>query len=148
MTVAVRGLSLLACTLTLVGVSGQAQDVSGGGSSSGAAAIEGKQVYEEICQACHMADAKGGGGAGAEIPALVNNSKLKDPDYIVTLLLKGRGGMPWFTEMLTPAQMASVTTYVRSHFNNYPDPVTEADVKRIADLGGVPGKSDCNSCGN
>jgi mono/diheme cytochrome c family protein len=53
---------------------------------------EGKQVYEEICQACHMADAKGGGGAGAVIPALAGNAKLADKDYPITLLLKGRGG--------------------------------------------------------
>jgi mono/diheme cytochrome c family protein len=134
--------------LMLAGVSGRAQDASGGGSKAPPSATEGKQVYEEICQACHMADAKGGGGAGAQIPALANNEKLKDSDYIVTLLLKGRGGMPWFTEMLTPAQMAAVATYVRGHFNAYPDPITEADVKRIAAKLDAPSKPDCMTCGN
>ncbi len=150
MSVGARGFSILALAsgiLALAAASGSAQDVSGGGSATGLAATEGKQVYEEICQACHMADAKGGGEAGAQIPALANNPKLRDPDYIVTLLLKGRAGMPWFTEMLTPAQMASVATYVRSHFNAYPEPVTEADVKRVAASGPLPGKPECNSCG-
>jgi mono/diheme cytochrome c family protein len=137
-----------ATAIFLAAVAGRAQDVSGGGSSAAPTASEGKEVYEQICQACHMADAKGGGSEGAMIPALANNPKLADPDYIVTLLLKGRGGMPWFTDMLTPAQMASVATYVRSHFNNYPEPVTEADVKRVATAGGAPGKPDCNTCGN
>ena len=60
------------------------------------------------------------------------HDKLADPDYPVTLLLKGRGGMPLFTDILTPAQMAAVVTHVRGHFNSYPSRVTEADVKRVA----------------
>ena len=111
--------------------SGSAQD--GSGASSGVkVSAEGKQVYEEICQACHMADAKGGGGAGAVIPALAGNPKLADKDYPITMLLKGRGGMPWMTDLLTHKQMAAVVTYVRSHFNNYLDLVTEGDVDRVA----------------
>ncbi|MFZ5707677.1 MAG: c-type cytochrome [Pseudomonadota bacterium] len=124
--------------------SASAQD-SAGGVSAVQVANEGKLVYEQICQACHMADAKGGGGAGAAIPALANNPKLKDKDYPITLLLKGRGGMPWFTDMLTPEQMAAVATYIRSHFNNYPDPVTVEDVKRVG--AGNPGSApDCTTC--
>lgn len=124
--------------------SASAQDAAGGVSAV-QIANEGKLVYEQICQACHMADAKGGGGAGAAIPALANNPKLKDKDYPITLLLKGRGGMPWFTDMLTPEQMAAVATYVRSHFNNYSDPVTVEDVKRVGASysGAAP---DCTTC--
>ena len=131
--------------LALLGGGGvHAQDAAGGVSAV-RVADEGKQVYEQICQACHMADARGGGGAGAAIPALANNPKLADKDYPITLLLKGRGGMPWFTDMLTPAQMAAVVTYVRSHFNDYPDPVTVEDVKRVGagNPGAVP---DCTTC--
>lgn len=136
--VVATGLALLA------GVAARAQD-SAGGTSSVQVADEGKLVYEQICQACHMADARGGGGAGAVIPALANNPRLADKDYPITLLLKGRGGMPWFTDMLTPEQMAAVATYVRSHFNNYPDPVTVADVKRVGagSTGAIP---DCTTC--
>ena len=133
--------------MVLAAVSGQAQDVSGGGSSAAPSSADGKQVYEEICQACHMADAKGGGGAGAAIPALAGNANLKDPKFIVTILLKGRGGMPWFTDMLSQGQMAAVSTYVRSHFNAYPEPVTEADVKAIAASLEAPGTPECNTCG-
>jgi mono/diheme cytochrome c family protein len=126
------------------GVGVRAQD-SAGGETSVAVADEGKQVYEQICQACHMADGKGGAGAGAAIPALADNPKLADKDYPVTLILKGRGGMPWFTDMLSTAQIAAVATYVRSHFNNYPDPVTVADVKRVGGPGLVSGP-DCSTC--
>jgi len=121
----------VATMLVFAAGTGKAQDQSGGGPSKVEIPADGKKVYEQICQACHMADAKGGGGAGA-IPALANNPRLADPQYPITMLLKGRGGMPWFSDMLTPAQMAAVITYVRSHFNNYTDPVTEADVRKLA----------------
>lgn len=122
-----------------------AQDTAGNVASVQVSS-EGRQVYEEICQACHMADAKGGGGAGAAIPALAGNPRLADKDYAVTLLLKGRGGMPWFTDMLTPAQMAAVINYVRGHFNSYTDTVTEADIARVA-AGPAPVR-ECSTCGS
>ena len=137
---------LIAATAIAVlslGVSAGAQDAPGG-TTSVQVASEGKEVYEQICQACHMPDAKGGGGTGAAIPALAGNAHLADPDYVITILLKGRGGMPWFSEMLTPGQMASVITYVRSHFNDYRDPVTEAQVRAVLE---APPKRECNTCG-
>jgi len=139
-------LALWALVLSSLGVAvaGRAQDVPGSGPSSVALSDEGRAVYEQICQACHMADAKGGDGAGAAIPALADNPNLANPTYPIGILLKGRGGMPWFTDILTPAQMAAVITYVRSHFNAYPDPVTEADVQRLAS--GAGPSPDCN-CG-
>ena len=109
----------------------QAQDAPGGGPSSVEISSEGKEVYEQICQACHMADAKGGDGAGAAIPALADNPNLASKDFIVDIIVHGRGGMPWFTDMLTTEQIAAVSTYVRAHFNTYPDPVTVADVQRV-----------------
>ncbi len=122
----------LAMPAALLCAPAMAQDQSGGGPSKVEIPKEGKQVYEQICQACHMADAKGGAGAGAAIPALAGNPHLADPDFMINILLKGRGGMPWFTDLLTPAQMAAVITYVRSHFNSYGDVVTEDQVKRLA----------------
>ncbi len=113
----------------------QAQDAPGGGPSSVEISSEGKEVYEQICQACHMADAKGGDGAGAAIPALADNPNLASKDFIVDIVVHGRGGMPWFTDMLTTEQIAAVSTYVRAHFNKYPDPVTVADVQRVVSTG-------------
>jgi mono/diheme cytochrome c family protein len=134
------GVWILFVAAAMLAMAAQAQDAPGGGSGTGPVATEGRQVYEQVCQACHMADAKGGGGAGASIPALAANPKLADKTYIIELLLKGRGGMPWFTDMLTPAQMAAVSTYVRGHFNDYPDPVTEADVRAAAS------QAECETC--
>ena len=89
----------------------------------------GEQVYRQVCQACHMADGKGGSGA-ATIPALASNPRLAAPAYPVLLVVRGRGAMPGLTDLLGPAQIASVATYVRTHFgNSYAAPVTVDDVK-------------------
>ncbi|MBC2669740.1 cytochrome c [Novosphingobium piscinae] len=140
-----RGIALSIALAALIGgMAGRAQDTAGG-QTSVQVSQEGKEVYEQICQACHMADAKGGGAAGAAVPALAGNPKLADKDYPITLLLKGRGGMPWMTDLLTPAQMAAVINYVRGHFNAFPGTVTEADIKRVSSA--PPPVRECNTCG-
>ena len=122
-----------ACALLLVSPSSapRAQDAAGG-ISAVEVSTEGRQIYREICQACHMADARGGGGAGAGIPALADNPNLADKAFAIEILVKGRGGMPWFTDILTPQQIAAVLTYVRSDFNAYADPVTVDEVELVA----------------
>ena len=124
---------------------GFAQDRPGPGGGDTAVADSGREVFEQICAACHMADAKGGGEAGARVPALAGNKNLANKDYPIIILLKGRGGMPWFTDILTKPQIAAVITYVRGHFNDYKDPVTEADIDRIGTTN--PPVPDCN-CGH
>ena len=104
------------------------------GDSAGSTAVlkppqTGEEVYRQVCQACHMADGKGGSGA-ATIPALANNPRLAAPAYPVLLVVRGRGAMPGLTDLLGPAQIAGVATYVRTHFgNSYAAPVTVDDVK-------------------
>ncbi len=117
-------------------VSSQAQD-SAGGQTNVAISNEGEAVYRQICQACHMADARGGGGAGTGIPALADNPNMADKTRMIEVLVNGRGGMPWFTDMLTPQQIAAVLTYVRSNHNAYPEPVTAEEVEAVvASAGG------------
>jgi mono/diheme cytochrome c family protein len=93
--------------------------------------VTGQQVFTQVCQACHMADGKGGSGA-ATVPALARNPHLADPGYPITMVVQGRGAMPFLTDILSPTQIANVVGYVRTHFgNNYPGPVTSADVERV-----------------
>lgn len=125
---------------------GFAQDRPGPGGGTVQVSTEGQEVYEQICQACHMADAKGGGEPGAMIPALAGNKNLADKDYPIILVMKGRGGMPWFNGVLTKEQIAAVITYVRGHFNDYQDPVTVADIDRIVATN--PPVPECNTCGH
>ena len=117
----------------------RAQDSSGGVATMEVSA-EGAKIYQEICQACHMADARGGGGAGAGIPALADNPRLADKAFAIGVVVNGRGGMPWFTDILTPPQIAAVLTHVRSRFNAYPDPVTAEEVEAIASRAGEAGQ--------
>ena len=124
---------------------GFAQDRPGPSGGDAAVADSGREIFEQICQACHMADARGGGQEGARVPALADNPHLANKDYPIAILLHGRGGMPWMTDLLTKPQIAAVITYVRGHFNAYKDPVTEADIDRVgSSKAPVP---DCN-CGH
>jgi mono/diheme cytochrome c family protein len=110
----------------------QGGDAPGSASTKAAPPVTGEQVYQQVCQACHMADAKGGTGAGM-IPALAKNPKLAEAGYPIGIVLQGRGAMPSLTDLLSPAQIAGVVTYIRTHFgNNYKKPVTEADVKLMS----------------
>ena len=120
-----------------------AQDAPGNKPSL-AVANHGKEVYEQICQACHMPDGKGGAGAGTGVPALANNLHLARKAFAINTVYAGRGGMPRFAGLLSDAQIAAVLTYVRVRFNGIPEPVTEADVKRLA--AGPVTKSNCNVC--
>jgi mono/diheme cytochrome c family protein len=89
----------------------------------------GEAIYQNLCQACHMADAKGAQGAGI-YPALAGNPKLSVAAYPIHVVVKGQRGMPIFGEMLDDQQVADVVGYVRTHFgNSYPSPVTPAMVK-------------------
>jgi mono/diheme cytochrome c family protein len=103
-----------------------------GGYTAQKTPVTGEEVYRQVCQSCHMANAMGGAGA-ATIPALAHNPRLATPDFVVITVLKGRGAMPWFDDLLDPAQIAAVATYVRTHFGNaYAAPVTVAEVKALA----------------
>ncbi|MFN3582833.1 c-type cytochrome [Phenylobacterium sp.] len=131
---------LFAAALAAVAVPAAAQapaQASGGGDTGGGVVryrqpTTGAEVYERICQACHMADGKGGTGAGS-IPALADNPKLSAAAYPIMVVTRGAGAMPGFTGMLSNAQMAEVIGYVRTHFGNaYAKPVTAADVAALA----------------
>lgn len=106
-------------------------DEPGPGGTRPVRPMSGEQVYREVCQSCHMADAKGATGAGT-IPALAGNPNLAAAGYPVTMIVNGRGAMPWLRDTLDAKQIAEVTNYVRTHFgNHYTDAVTEADVKQV-----------------
>lgn len=91
-------------------------------------------VFQNICQACHMANAMGGEGAG-RIPALAKNGALEAAAYPIMVVTGGKGAMPWFRGLLTDQQIADVINYVRTNFGNkYKDKVTPAMIEEL----GVP----------
>ena len=91
----------------------------------------GKEVYETICQGCHMPDAKGAVGAGA-YPALAGNKKLAAKAYPALVIVRGQKAMPEFGTGLSDVQVANVVNYIRTHFgNDYKDVVTADEVKPL-----------------
>jgi mono/diheme cytochrome c family protein len=103
---------------------------------------DGRQIYEQICQGCHMADARGAAGAGV-FPALAQDRALASRQYMALTILMGRRNMPAFGARhamrvfgppvtLSEQQIAAVINYVRTHFGNrYRDPITAAEVKAL-----------------
>jgi mono/diheme cytochrome c family protein len=101
--------------------------------------MDGRQIYEKICQGCHMADGAGAVGAG-HYPALAKDPTLASRQYMALTLLMGRRNMPAFGAKhaigfggppvtLSEAQIAAVTNYVRTNFgNHYTDSITAAEV--------------------
>lgn len=126
-----KTLALAALLAASIAAPAFAQGDTGGVSRTSTGASSGEAIYRVTCAACHMQDGKGGTGA-ATIPALAGNPRLAVAAYPITVALTGKGAMPSFAPYLTPAQLAEVLTFVRTSFgNNYPKPVTEAEVKAI-----------------
>jgi mono/diheme cytochrome c family protein len=103
--------------------------------------LNGEQIYDHICQGCHMPGGVGAIGAGA-YPKLAANKKLVSWEFVALTVLNGRSGMPPFGQPadhqqsrathLTDAQIADVVNYVRSHFENkYKTNVTAREVAML-----------------
>ena len=102
-------------------------------------AMDGRQIYQNICQGCHMADGGGAVGAG-HYPALAKDPALLSRQYMALTILMGRRNMPAFGAKhavgfggppvtLSEAQIAAVINYVRTNFGNqYKDSITAAEV--------------------
>lgn len=91
----------------------------------------GAEVYQNVCQACHMANGMGGEGAG-RITALAKNPNLEYPEYPISVVTGGRGAMPWFRGSLSDQEIADVISYVRKNFGNrYKGDVTVAMVEEV-----------------
>jgi mono/diheme cytochrome c family protein len=89
----------------------------------------GKAIYTNVCQGCHMPDAKGAVGAGM-YPALASNAKLETAGYPVAVVTHGQKAMPPFGALLNDQQIADVVNYVRTSYGNkYKDKVKPEDVK-------------------
>jgi mono/diheme cytochrome c family protein len=102
----------------------------------------GKEIFEQICQGCHMPDAKGASGAG-RYPALAGDPALASTRFMAVTLLEGRRNMPKFggsgniglffvLPTLDDQQIAAVINYVRTSFgNHFKDSITPAEVKAL-----------------
>ena len=104
--------------------------------------VSGEDIYNHVCQGCHMSHGEGAVGAG-HYPKLASDSTLASWRYVALTVLQGRNNMPAFsaplqqewdgpTLHLSDAQIADVVNYVRSHFgNNYKERVTADEVAKL-----------------
>jgi mono/diheme cytochrome c family protein len=127
--------SICAAATLAIGVSALSAAPAASGS-------EGKQIYERICQGCHMPDAKGAIGAG-KYPALSGDPALASRQFMALTLINGRRNMPAFGAKhafgfggpgasLTSAEIAAVINYVRTNFgNNFMDAITPEEVAAL-----------------
>jgi ubiquinol-cytochrome c reductase cytochrome b subunit len=116
---------------------------SAGNTSTVAAAPpsgKGAQIYSQNCVSCHQADGK---GTPNFYPPLAGNPYVTGPATpVIHAVLYGLSGakvegkaytaeMPPWKGTLSNADIAAVTTYVRSSWGNKASPVTEAQVAAV-----------------
>jgi len=128
----------LAALVAVVGLGLSSAAIADGAQDMGAGAMNrggpydfkgGQAIYTNVCQGCHMPDAKGAVGAGM-YPALAKNEKLETAGYPVAVITHGQKAMPSFGTLLNDQQVADVVNYIRTNFGNkYKDKVSPADVK-------------------
>jgi mono/diheme cytochrome c family protein len=96
----------------------------------------GREVYKNICQACHQPD---GRGQDRIAPSLIGSAfALAAPEIPARILLNGKEGpiglMPPVGSVLGDDQIAAVLTYVRREWGQTGSAVEPASVKTIRAL--------------
>lgn len=104
--------------------------------------LTGQQIYEHICQGCHMPGGQGATGAGF-YPKLAADKNFISWQFVALTVLNGRNGMPPFgypggeaarsgASHLSDAQIAEVVNYLRGHFGNaYKPSVTAQQISLL-----------------
>jgi mono/diheme cytochrome c family protein/glucose/arabinose dehydrogenase len=107
---------------------------------------KGREIYTQVCFACHGEDGRGepmpGAPAGTtRAPALASSPRvLGHQDYVVNALLHGLTGPvngATYTEVMVPMGqspddwIAAIASYVRNSFGNRASVVTASDVARV-----------------
>lgn len=72
--------------------------------------VEGQRIYASNCASCH--GSKGDGGYGKKLAGVVE-TKYPNIDDQIAIITNGKGGMPSFSQKLTPEQITAVTRYTR-----------------------------------
>jgi mono/diheme cytochrome c family protein len=81
------------------------------GTTSGAAASPGGQLFQANCATCH--GAQGEGGIGPKLAGVVTRDFPNETDQI-TVVTNGKGPMPAFGGNLTSSQIRQVVDYTRT----------------------------------
>ena len=104
---------------------------------------KGRQIYGEVCFACHGDDGRGtpAPGLGTLGPALASSSRvLGHQAYVINAVLHGLQGPingTTYPDMMVPrgqnpdAWVAAITTYIRNSFGNRAAPIFPSDVATV-----------------
>jgi mono/diheme cytochrome c family protein/glucose/arabinose dehydrogenase len=96
----------------------------------------GREVYKNICQACHQPDGRGQDKLAPSL--LASPFALANAEIPARILLNGKEGsiglMPPIGSALTDDQIAAVLTYVRREWGNEGTPVDPALIKNVRAL--------------
>lgn len=110
------------------------------GSSETQVEHPGKEVYDAVCLACHMAD--GSGVPGMHPPITDTEWVTGDKERLIDLVLNGMSGeievkgetynsiMPPHSH-LTNKQIADVLSYIRTNFGNDASEITQQEVAKV-----------------
>lgn len=102
--------------------------------------LSGQQLYQKYCLTCHQSD---GGGVPRMTPPLFGTDYTTgDKKRLILIVLKGLNepievqDESYFSPMasfsyLSDKEVASILTYIRTHFGNKAGPVTEKEVNAI-----------------
>jgi len=105
---------------------------AGASAPSRAQQMDGKALFMKNCAACHQASGKGIPGA---FPALAGNKFVQGKGAdVATVLLKGRVGMPVFSDSLSDQEIAAILSFVRSNWGNQATPLSEPEVLALRDV--------------
>lgn len=90
------------------------------------------ELYAHNCIACHQADGQGIEGV---YPALAGNPVVtaEDPSAVIRTVLRGRGGMPTFSQ-LDDESLAALVSYIRQAWENEASVVEPADIAAARDV--------------
>jgi mono/diheme cytochrome c family protein len=93
----------------------------------------GELLYTEHCAACHRLNGEGNLG---RFPALNHNPFVTagQSTAVVEVVLHGRKEMPAFGETLTDLEIAAVTSYIRSAWDNQAPAVSVEKVQEVRQL--------------
>ena len=118
--------SLIAALLLAAGCAGAAGASAQAAPPTPPLAADGKALFMKNCAACHQASGRGIPGA---FPALAGNAFVQGrAGEVAAVLLKGRGGMPDFSDSLSDRDIAAVLSFVRASWGNAGAPLAEAEV--------------------
>src|SRR5690606_34377582 len=108
--------------------------------------LEGREIFQQVCAACHGADGKGVSIAGSEIPApsFVHSARIKNKKSLINILLHGLTGpidgktypdvMAPFGAANSDQWVASVVSYMQHQFKDRDqkiEPVKPEEVKSL-----------------